>query len=199
MGRISRGSQKRHTVEISIASTNSTRILEVTNKNPALSLRMLDPVTNGKENVTAVHVGLSEEVMLGQFTDTITVKTTSKKKPLLKIPVFGTVEGDVTVVPAQVTFGVVRSGVEKKQEVKIVNRAALPLSIHKAKSSEENVFVQIVEDSPGKEFRLIMTVGEAGRVGKIKGTVEFMTNHPEEKHFSIPIFGVVTDSKQASR
>ena len=199
MGRISRGSQKRHTVEISIASTNSARILEITNENPAVSLRILDRIANGQEHVTPVRVGLSEEVVLGGFTDTITVKTTSKRKPLLKIPVFGTVEGDVTVVPAQVTFGVVRSGVEKKQEVKIVNRAALPISIRNAKSSEENVLVQIVEDSPGKEFRLIMTVGPSGRVGKIRGTVEFMTSHPEERYFSIPIFGVVTDSERASR
>src|SRR5205823_12550483 len=70
---------------------------------PAVRAR-LEPRTDGPGR--RVVVELDRDVPLGRFNETLTLRTTSPHEPVLRIPVLGSVEGDVVVLPPQVTFGV---------------------------------------------------------------------------------------------
>src|SRR2546422_413052 len=63
---------------------------------------------------------------LGRFNDQLTLHPTSPRGPALSVPVFGGVEGDVVVLPPQMTFGVTRAGAAPSRALYIRNRGARP-------------------------------------------------------------------------
>ncbi len=216
LGRLQRGVQTTRTVTILYDQNKPFEITHITHANPAISVRTEDARIDGKKGKTlqrvnapsnrradvgtfTLQVSVSETAELGRLDDTITITTTSPKKPTITIPIFGSVEGDIIVLPSQVSFGVVRQGVGKTQTVRIKNRSAQPLSIIQVQSSLDTVIPELDEVTPGKEFQLRLHVTADGEPGKIRGSIEVLTDHPEEKQLTIPLFGIVAAPQQASR
>ena len=198
MGRLQRGVPTSRTVTILYDQNKPFEITHITHANPAISVQTEDARIDGKQGKT-LQVSVSKTAALGRLDDTITITTTSPQKPTITIPIFGSIEGDVIVLPPQVSFGVVRHGVGKTQTIRIKNRAAQPLSIIRVQSSLDTVIPEIAEVTPGKEFQLRLHVTADSAPGKIRGSIEVMTDHPEEKQLTIPLFGIVAAPQQASR
>lgn len=198
LGRLQRGSPVTRTVTVLYDENKSLEITHITNANPAISVRAEDAQVEGKKG-KALRVSVSKTVPRGPLNDTITVTTTSQKKPTISIPVVGNVEGDISVSPSQVSFGVVRQGVGETRTVRIKNRSAQPLGIGQVRSSLDTVKPELTEVTPGKEFELRLHITGDTEPGRIRGSVEVMTDHPEETRLTIPLFGIVAAAQQASR
>ena len=161
--------------------------------------RETEDVQIGGKKGKRLRVSVTKAAELGRLNDQIVVNTTSKKKPTITIPVFGIIEGDVMVLPPQVSFGVVRQGVGKTQHIRIQNRSVQPVSVVQVTSSLDSIVPKITEITPGKEYRLSLRVKGDSTPGKIRGSIEVVTDHPEEKHLSIPVYGMISGAAQASR
>lgn len=198
MGRLRRGVATTRTVTVLYDKNKPFEITDITHGNPAISVQAEDLRLDGRPGKT-LQVSVSKTAPLGRLDDTITITTTSPKKPTISIPIFGSVEGDVSVSPSQVSFGVVRQGVGKTLTVRIKNRSAQPLGITQVQSSLDTVIPEIAEITPGKEFELHLHVAADTGPGKIRGSIELLTDHPEEQHLTIPVFGIVAAPQQASR
>ncbi len=198
LGRLQRGSPITRTITILYDENKSLEITDITNANPAISVRAEDVQVEGKKG-KALRVSVSKTARRGPLKDTITVTTTSQKKPTISIPVVGSVEGDISVSPSQVSFGVVRQGVGETRTVRIKNRSAQPLGIGKVRSSLDTVKPELTEVTPGKEFELRLHITGDTEPGRIRGSIEVMTDHPEETQLTIPLFGIVSAAQQASR
>ena len=198
LGRLQRGSPITRTVTVLYDENKSFEITDITNANTAISVRAEDVQVAGKKG-KALQVSVSKTARRGPLNDTITVTTTSTKKPTISIPVVGSVEGDISVSPSQVSFGVVRQGVGETRTVRIKNRSAQPLGIGQVRSSLASVVPELTEVTPGKEFELRLHITGDTEPGKIRGSIEVMTDHPEETQLTIPLFGIVAAARQASR
>ena len=197
MGRLQRGVPTTRIVTILYDQNKPFEITQITHSNPAISVRTEDVQIDTRPGKT-LQVSVAKTAALGRLNDTLTITTTSPKKPTITIPVFGRIEGDVIVLPSQVSFGVVHQGVGKTQTVHIKNRSAQPLSIKQVHSSLDTVIPELAEVTPGKEFRLRLHVTADSKPGKIRGSIEVITDHPEEKQLTIPLFGSVAAPQQAS-
>ena len=198
LGRLQRGSPITRTVTVLYDENKSFEITDITNANTDISVRAEDVQVAGKKG-KALQVSVSKTARRGPLNDTITVTTTSTKKPTISIPVVGSVEGDISVSPSQVSFGVVRQGVGETRTVRIKNRSAQPLGIGQVRSSLASVVPELTEVTPGKEFELRLHITGDTEPGKIRGSIEVMTDHPEETQLTIPLFGIVAAARQASR
>ena len=198
LGRLQRGSPITRTVTVLYDENKPLEITDITNANPAISVRAEDVRVEGKKG-KALGVSVSKTARRGPLNDTITVTTTSTKRPTISIPVVGNVEGDISVSPSQVSFGVVRQGVGETRTVRIKNRSAQPLGIGQVRSSLDTVKPELTEVTPGKEFELRLHITGDSEPGRIRGSVEVMTDHPEETQLTIPLFGIVSAAQQASR
>ena len=198
LGRLRRGSPVTRTVTVLYDENKSLEITDITNANPALSVRAENAQVEGKKG-KALRVSVSETAPRGPLNDTITVSTTSTKKPTISIPVVGSIEGDISVSPSQVSFGVVRQGVSVTRTVRIKNRSAQPLGLGQVRSSLASVVPELTEVTPGQEFALRLHITGDTEPGKIRGSIEVMTDHPEETQLTIPLFGIVSAARQASR
>jgi hypothetical protein len=197
-GRLRRGEGKTATIEVLSDMTKGIAILKVENSHPAVSLRAEDLQKEGRQG-KKLYVTLKQDVPLGRFNDQITVTTTSPKKPTVIIPVFGSIEGDLLVQPPQVSFGVVRQGEGKTQEVSIKNRAKKPVHLLRVQSSVADVIPELTSVKDGAEYRLTISAKAESKPGRIQGEVQVFTDHPEEKVLTIPLYGMVADGQQARK
>jgi hypothetical protein len=198
LGRLRRGEETIRTVEVLYDASKPIAITKVENTSPVISVRAEDLV-KGEQKGKKLLVTLKKDAPLGRLNDQITVTTTSQKRPALTIPVFGSIEGEVLVLPPQVSFGVVRKGEGKTQEVSIKNRATKPVHVLRVQSSTAEVIPDLTPVKDGEEYRLSLTARGGSKPGRIQGEVRVFTDHPQEKVLTIPLYGMVTDGQQAKK
>jgi hypothetical protein len=128
LGRVRRGEETVRSVDVVYDASKSISITKVENSSPLLTVRAQDIDQQGRQGKKLI-VTLKKDAPLGRLNDEIKVTTTSEKRPVIEIPVFGSIEGDLVVAPPQVSFGVVRRGEGKTQEVSIKSRAANAIHI----------------------------------------------------------------------
>lgn len=198
LGRLRRGEATTRTVEVLYNADKPLTITKVENTSPVISVRAQDLSKNGQKGKKLL-VTLKKDAPLGRLNDQITVTTTSQKRPSVVIPVFGSIEGDVVILPPQVSFGVVRKGEGKTQEVSIKNRAATPVHVLRAQSSTADVVTELAPVKEGEEYRLTLRAKSDSKAGRIQGEIQVFTDHPEEKVLTIPLYGMVADAQQMKR
>jgi hypothetical protein len=197
-GRLRRGEKATRTVEVLYDSEKPIAITKVEHTHPAVRVRSEDLEKEGKKG-KKLFVSLTKDVALGRFNDQITVTTTSQKRPSVVIPVFGNVEGDVVIQPPQVSFGVVRRGESKAQDVSIKSRATKPIHILRVESSTAEVGAELTPVKEGEEYRVTLRVNGEKGPGRIQGEVRIFTDHPEEKTLTIPLYGMIAAAQQAKQ
>ncbi len=197
LGRVPKGQKIVKEVEILYNADKDLDITKVENSYPAVSVQVEELEKNGKKGKRLV-VTLTEGVPLGRLNDQITVTTTSEKRPTLTIPVFGSIEGDLLVLPPQVSFGTLRKGETKVKKVSIQNRGPDPVKILRIQPPSASITTKLTTVKEGEEYRLAVRVEKAPAIGRVQGEVLVHTDHPEEGMLTIPLYGIVTDSRQVN-
>ena len=198
LGKVRRGAGATHTVELLSDASKQISITNVTTESPLVSVQTEELEKNGKKGKKLL-VTLRKDAPLGRVSTEINVTTTSQKRPSLTIPVFGQIEGDLVVAPSQVSFGVVRKGDAKANDLSIKSRAKNPIHLVKTQSSTPNVIAELTTVKDGEEYRLTLKVNSDGTPGQIKGEVQVFTDHPTEKVLTIPVYGMLVDPQAAKK
>lgn len=198
LGKVRRGAGATHPIELLHEASKPIAITNVTTESPLISVQTEEIEKNGKKGKKLL-VTLRQDAPLGRVSTEINVTTTSQKRPSLSIPVFGHVEGDLIVTPSQVSFGVVRKGDAKANNLSIKSRAKSPIHLLKTQSSSPNVIAELTTVKDGEEYRLTLKVNSDGTPGQIKGEVQVFTDHPTEKVLTIPVYGMLVDPQAAKK
>ena len=198
LGRLRRGEEVTRSVDVLYDAQKPIDIVKIENSHPSISVYPEDLTTEDKKGKKLV-VTLKKDAPLGRLNDRIVVTTTSQKKPVLEIPVFGSIEGDVVILPPQVSFGVVRKGETKTQEISIKNRGTKPVQVVRIQNSAANVVAELAPVKEGEEYRLTLKTKGESQPGRIQGEVQVFTDHPEEKMLTIPLYGIIAEAEQAKQ
>jgi hypothetical protein len=198
LGRVRRGEETTRSVDVLYAADKPIEIAKVETSSPLFTIQTQVLERDGRKGKKLI-VTLKKDAPLGRINDEIKVITTSEKRPSIEIPVFGSVEGDLVVAPPQVSFGVVRRGEGKAQEVSIKSRSEKPIHIVHVQSSNADITPELVTVKDGEEYKLTLTAKSDSKAGRIQGEVQVFTDHPTEKQLSIPLYGMVTEGSQAQR
>jgi len=198
IGRVHRGDELTISIDVFYDADKPIEITKVENSHPSVSVQPEDLTKDGKKGKKLL-VTLKKNVPLGRLNDQITVTTTSQKKPKVEIPVFGSIEGDMIVLPPQVSFGVVRAGENKTLELSIKNRGTKPVQVLRIENSSPAIEAEIAPVKQGEEYRLTLRATGENTVGRIQGEVQVFTDHPEEKVLTIPLYGMVAAAEQVQR
>ena len=103
------------------------------------------------------------------------------------------------VTPSQVSFGVVRKGDNKANDLSIKSRATSPIHLVRTQSSTPSVIAEVATVKEGEEYRLTLKVNPESTPGQIKGEVQVFTDHPTEKVLTIPVYGMFVDPQAAKK
>ncbi len=191
LGRLRRGEPSRHEAIVTTGRPGATfQVVAVEHPNPALHAHV-EPRADGPGQ--RIVVELDRNMPLGRISEQLTLRTTSPREPVITLPVFGSVEGDVAVVPPQVTFGVASRGEDPERELTIRNRGRRPLGVTRIAVQPRQVSYRLREVEDGVEYRLTLRLEDGAPAGKVEGAVEIFTDNPDESHIVVPLYAIVRD------
>jgi len=192
LGKVRRGEGIRREITVVSGRPGGTyAVVDVEHSNPELHAS-LEPLDGGGQRVV---VELDRDVPLGRFSDQLKLRTTSPTEPEMTIPVFGSVEGDVVVLPPQVTFGVTRGGPPPSRDLHIRNRGARPVAVTRIVVPADVLTYELSTVEDGVEYRLALHLRPGLAPGKVEAAVEIFTDHPNERHLVVPVYAIVRDAR----
>jgi len=187
LGRLRRGDVVSREIVIRPGRPGGTAaVLAVRGDHPGLRTR-LESNADGTQRLV---VALDAAVPLGRLSQELRLETTSPQQPVIALPVFGSVEGDVVVLPAQVSFGVTRHGAALERRLLIRNRGQRPLAVRRVAVPDSVEYsLRVLED--GLEYQLSLRLRDDLRPGTVSGEIEIFTDHPTEQRLVVPLHAVI--------
>jgi len=162
------------------------KVQSITNASPNIKVAAA-PRSDGKAGA-ALTVTLLPTMPIGAFDDTIRV--TTSRAPV-DITVFGNVQGDITVKPAQVSFGVVPHHQGTLRFVRLVNAGPRPMKVTGLTSSNASVSATAEPIEAGKEYKITLELRPNTPDGALRGQVAITTDDPQQQTLSLPYFGII--------
>ncbi len=185
-GTIRKGSGATKEFSIHINDRASVKVKDVLSRSEGVKLKKLD---DGR-----MQASLSTDVSPGVFRSRIVVRTTSKANPILNIPVFARIEGDLKLVPADVSFGLLKGPLQSTvtRKVRLINSSEKPVKVLSVKSSSNAISAVIDKSEANNEYLLEIGV-RRGTSGPFRGEVSITTDHPdkEQRVVVLPVYGIV--------
>lgn len=161
-------------------------VSELSNSNPAIKVTK-ENRTDGKPGAM-LKVTLTKAMPIGSFDDTI--KMTTSRIPV-QVDVFGTVTGDLSIDPAQVSFGIVPHGEEAVRMIKLSNQGSKPVKVLGITSSAVPVSASAEPLDGGKEYKITVNLHRGTPDGQVRGQLQIKTDDPEQQVLNVPFYGIV--------
>ncbi|MGA2408895.1 MAG: DUF1573 domain-containing protein [Candidatus Binataceae bacterium] len=178
--------QTREVMITDLVDGKNLKIINVSKTNPGIQVTP-GQRTDGKPGA-AISVTLLPTMSAGPFDDTI--KLATSRAPL-DISVFGTVQGDITVNPPQVSFGIVSRHQSALRIVRLVNGSARTVNVTGVSSTSQNVSAAVEPVTPGKEYKITLQLAPDTPDGAVRGRLAIHTDDPEQETVSLPFYGIV--------
>jgi hypothetical protein len=189
LGRVRRGEPARRELLVTRGRPGSAAVVTAVEPSSGIVRARLERRADGPGQ--RLLVALDPRAPLGRFHDELRLRTTSARQPVLTVAVFGSVEGDVLVLPPQVSFGVTRATARPEREVFIRTRGTRPLTVTRVAAPEDIVAWELSPVREGVEYRLLLRLRDGVRPGKIESAVEIFTDHPDEQRLVVPLYAIV--------
>lgn len=124
----------------------------------------------------------------GSHVGTITLKTSSEKKPEISITTSYYVPARVQFTPSKLLLPAGSLDKAMERSVFVIHNAPTPLKISDVKVNAKNVATRIVEMREGKQFRIILSFPEKFTIpDEGKTTLTFTTDDPSAPVIHVPI------------
>jgi hypothetical protein len=189
LGRLHRGEPGGREVLITPGRAGTSYVVTgVEHSNPALRAT-LEPRSDGPGQRLLIEV--DPGAPLGRLSEQLRLRTTSPRTPEMTLGVLGSVEGDVSVLPPQVTFGITRADESPERELVIRSRGARPLAVTKVSVPEDIVTYRLEATREGVEYQLTLRLRHGLPPGKVEGAIEILTDHPDEDRLVVPLYAII--------
>jgi hypothetical protein len=174
-------------------TSKDVTIVDLLGGNPKF---VMGPISNSNGNIkveqgkqpTDLKVTLLPSMPTGPFDDTI--KVTTNRVPL-QIDVFGTVSGDLSLDPAQVSFGLVKSGQDAVRILKLSNQGSSAVKVLGISSTDPAVSAAAEPITPGKEYKITVTMRRGVPDGQLRGQLAIKTDDPKQTSIEVPFYAIV--------
>lgn len=186
-GKVKQGTEITKEVLIEdLTGQKNFNVSEVTNSNPAIKVTK-EKRPDGKPGAR-LKITLTKNMAPGDFEDAVNVVTS---RIPVKIGVFGTVTGDLSVDPAQVSFGIVPHGQAATRIIKLTNQGGKPVKVLGIDSDAPAVSASAQPVADGKEYKITVELHRGTPDGQVRGNLKIKTDDPEQKVVSVPFYGIV--------
>jgi hypothetical protein len=147
--------------------------------------------TDGKPGAV-LHVALLPTMPPGPISDTIRIAT--NRSPL-RVGILGTVVGDLTVKPPQVSFGILSHDQGAVRIIRVTNTGKRAVKVIGVASTNHSVQAEVKPVTPGKEYKVTLALRPNTPDGQIRGALTIKTDDPKQTTLTVPYFGIVGSFK----
>jgi hypothetical protein len=159
---------------------------QISNSNSNIKVVQL-PAPAGQP-ATQLKVSLLPSMPPGPFDDTIKIIT---NRVPLQVDVFGTVMGDLSLDPAQISFGIVKSGQDAVRVLKLSNQGARAVKVLDITSTDPGVTAAAEPITPGKEYKITVMLRRGTPDGQLRGDLAIKTDDPKQSKIDVPFYAIV--------
>jgi len=145
-------------------------------------------VSEDQKKTWQVALTLKSDTFVGEIADQLLIRTTHKERPLITVPITGTVRGDLQLYPPSAYFGFVRAGEPARATITLTGQSGTPFKLLKAEPSDASIQVTTAEADGG--YRLEITL-PTDKLGVFEGTITLTTDVPGEETIRIPVYAHV--------
>jgi len=161
--------------------SNSSKDIKVT----------VHPRVDGKPGAE-LEVVLLKTMPPGPFNDI--VKVSNSRAPV-EVAVFGTIVGDLTVNPPQVSFGIVPHHASVLRTIRLTNSADRTVNVVGVSSTNQSVTAAVEPVTPGRVYKITLQLRPNTPDGKLLGTLAIKTDDPQQETLQVPFYGIVGSFK----
>lgn len=194
-GDVQKGASLKRAATITVGAKSSIDLLEVISHSNFLEVSDQDINDRGRKG-KRISVELKGDLPIGIFRDRVVVKTSSEKNPVITLPVFARIKGDLTVEPAEVSFGLVENGAIESlsKVVRLANSSSQNIKILSIESEPPSIETAVKVIRPGKELEITIRISK-DTSSVVRGKVTIKTDHPDpdQQNVTIPIYGIVSN------
>ncbi|MCB0345441.1 MAG: DUF1573 domain-containing protein [Bdellovibrionales bacterium] len=184
-GTVHKGGSASKEFVINLNQRANVKIKDVLSRSESVKLEKIDE--------SHMRASLKTDIAPGVFRSRIVVRTSSAANPIVNIPVFARIEGDLKLVPADVSFGLLKGPLQSAvtRKVRLVSSAEKPVKVLSVKSSS-NAVSAVIDKAEGNEYQIEIGV-RRGTSGPFRGEVTITTDHPdkEQQVVILPVYGIV--------
>ncbi|MBL7661983.1 DUF1573 domain-containing protein [bacterium] len=185
-GQIRKGSEASQSVKLNLKQ--NVKILEVTSRS--------DDFTITKQAEDQLLVSIKSSAKVGLLKSRIVVRTTSTSTPVVSIPIFAEIVGDLVLTPSDISFGMLvnPNSQQLTQRVEIQSASAQAFKIISAKSSLEAVTVMVIKPELEANTHQLLLDVDKNYVGPLSGEVSIQTSlsDPAEQNITLRFYGMIT-------
>jgi hypothetical protein len=127
---------------------------------------------------------------LGDVRERVVVTFAGDDVPALNVPVVGRVVGDVRVVPATVSFGLVSGSQEIERRIQWQNVSAKPIRIVGISSSDSAVRAELINIQSGKQGVVVIKLDPQRFARDLRATLILKTDSSDQPEVLVPVYGV---------
>ena len=181
-------SQAMRTQEITLTVTDGMtwEVARVTSAAKFIAVQELPPQGASKRYA----VTLLPDAPKGELRERLIVESKDPAQAAVNIPITATVLGDLRIVPATVSFGIVSGTEPIERRLKYENSSATPVSFTSVTSSHPAVTAAMLDMDAGKHGVLVVKVDPTKVTSDLKATVQVATTHPEQGTLTVSVYGV---------
>jgi hypothetical protein len=181
------GSDQSREVEVNyLGGAKDFKVSGVSNTSPNIKVTQ-EPAADAKSGAK-VKVDLLKTMPVGPFDDTIEIAT--NRQPL-QVHVFGEVVGDLTVEPAQVSFGIVPHGQGVMRIVRLTNSGPNKVQVTGVVTTNQSVTANVDSIAPGKEYKITIQLRKGTPDGQLRGALKITTDNPNQAALTVPFYAIV--------
>ncbi len=192
-GDVRKGNDQALVATIASDESSAVKILELIPKSDQVILEAKE-FREGTRVGKKITARLSPDIPVGTFRSQILIKTSSSKNPVLSLPVFARVQGDLKLEPADVSFGLLEGPLKEgaTQVVELVNAGSTPIQIVDVESDNAFVGADVKALEEGKRYAIQVTVRREA-MGTLRARLNVITNHPREdqRSLALPVYGII--------
>lgn len=187
-GKVHQGTEATREVVVSDLAKGSKGFNVGPLSNTSASIKVASESRKDGKPGAILKVTLLKSMPIGQFDDSINV--VNNVHPI-QVHVSGIVTGDLTLDPAQVSFGIVPSKQSVIRILRLTNEGSRAVNVLGVSSTDQSVVASVEPVRPGKEYKITVELRKNTPDGQLRGTLAIRTDDAEQSTVSVPFYGII--------
>jgi len=135
-------------------------------------------------------LGIDAAAPLGELRERVVINLSGGRGGDINVPVFASLKGQLVLMPAQLSFGVLEGKRELVRSVKFDNLGPTVVNIKDVSSNHPAVKALYKVIEPGKKYVIEVHVDPEKAPDTLKAVVSIETDSQEEKTVSLSVYGI---------
>ncbi|MFN0149145.1 MAG: DUF1573 domain-containing protein [bacterium] len=191
-GTVTRGSKTDQVIEVSAEPGSPFQIVKVEG-DAAYVTASYESVTPkaGQGASYKIRVGFTSEVPPGTVSNRLRIFTNNEKKPVLEVPIYAKVQGNLKLSTESLNFGTFAPGQAQELVLTVTAPADHPISVTAVKSSTPEVVTTLKTIQEGRTYEVHCAVSAAKTTGRVNGKLIIETSDKDEARRELTMIGFV--------